>query len=178
MNAPRELIHPRKLYSRLREAPSAAERAKSVLGFLCSATGAAGGYLFLLRDETLALACSTLDGGDSPELRAEVMRAWNQDLDRLPENNQTMTMDGGSIDLSRQVSTYAPWRNAQNDVFERRLLCVYRYARWTPVGIAMLKSEGGHELAPVRPSHIEALCGALLDAGDVSEPAPTEATSR
>jgi hypothetical protein len=114
-----------------------------------------------------------LDGGDSPELFAEVTRAWKQDLDQLPENNQTMTMDADSSDVSRHMATYAPWRDTRNEAFERRLLCVYRYARWTPVGMAMLKCEGGRQLAAVRHAHVEALCGALLDEGDVSEPTPT-----
>lgn len=171
MNAPRELVHPRKLYSRLREALTGEARAQSVLGFLCSATGAVGGHLFLLRGSTLAHACSTLEGADTRELIAEVTRAWNHDLDHLPEDHDTKTIDA-TADLSRAAPAHVPWRNAQNDVFEHRLLCVYRHARWTPVGIAMLKAEGGRQLATVRQAHIEALCSALLDAGDVSEPAP------
>jgi hypothetical protein len=36
-----------------------------------------------------------------------------------------------------------------------------------PVGLVMLRAREGRSLAPIRQVHVEAMCNALLDAGDV-----------
>jgi hypothetical protein len=172
MNTQRGLLDPRKLYSRLRGMATAHDRRQAVLGFLCSATNAPGGHLFLVRGaahEELAHACSSLEDGESADLIAAATRAWNRELDRRPEDTSTKTFDAASLERMVESSKPERWRNAHNDTFEHRLLGVYRGGRWTPVGIALLKTEDGRKLGTLRQSHIDALCNVLLDAGDVCE---------
>jgi hypothetical protein len=153
---------------RLRGAPSGLERAQAVLGFLCTATDAAGGHLFLVRSagtkrEELALVCSSLESDGSAELLEAATQVWNRELDRPAEDNRTKTLEASSLEMLREAPACELWRDAKNVVFEHRLLGVYRIGQWTPVGIALLKTEVGRALGPLHQGHMDALCNALLD---------------
>ena len=158
---------PRTLYTQLRECASSQARAAAVLGFLRDCTGSEAGFLFLARPDGLSLAAST--GGSQPatDLVAEVRRSWDRELDRQPD--ETKTLELSSIEALRNTGQQSPfWSGASTELFERRLLSMYRSGSWIPVGLVMLRAREG-TLVPIRQVHIEALCSALLDSGDVSE---------
>ena len=169
MAGQRNLPHPRKLYSALRETPSSKERTQAIAGFLSSCTGAKAVCLFLARAGDLTLAFSSQEGDVTPELLAEVTRVWNQYLERQPEDQRTQTIELSAVEMLRVAQESTKWRSPRQELFERRMLGVYRGPKWIPVGVAMLKGEEGSALTPVRQAHVEALCNALLDSGDVTE---------
>jgi hypothetical protein len=169
MAGPRNLPHPRKLYSSLREIASSQERTKAVAEFLRSCTGAKTVCLFLARAGELTLTVSSQEGDVTPELLAEVTRVWNQYLERQPEDQRTQTIELTAVEMLRVTQESMKWRSPQHEVFERRMLGVYRGPRWIPVGVAMLKVEEAGALTPIRQAHVEAVCNALLDSGDVTE---------
>jgi hypothetical protein len=174
MSKSRELPNPRKLYSTLRETPSANDRAQAVSDFLCSATGADAIHLFLARAGEPALVADSPSETASAEMLAEVRRAWNHDLERQPEDQKTKTLDVSA--LLPTLEPPQPWKSATGS-YQLRLLSVYRNSSWVPVGVAMLKCPTDRPLSPIRQAHIEAICNALIDAGDVSDsPDPTPAS--
>ncbi|MEY4579578.1 MAG: hypothetical protein RL701_4281 [Pseudomonadota bacterium] len=166
MPEPRDLPHPRKLYSDLRGVASRDARAQAISDFMCACTGAAGGYLLLVRGTELGIAARSSVDPPSSELLNAVMLAWSRESDR-PDDSNTKTMDLAALgDIARAPSNVR-WQSSQNEIFEHRVLGIYRNSQWTPVGMAMLKVKaGGRTLKPVRQAYIEALCNALLDAGD------------
>lgn len=158
--------HPRKLYTQLRDAPSAQQRERAALDFLCSSSGAAGGYLFLSRASGLQLALGADARKPSPELIAEASRAWARELDTQSDNGTVKTIDMDLLELVRdQPDETWLWRSPENDQYERRVLGVYRGGQWEPVGLVMLQvASDGRPLASWRQVHVDALCNALLDA--------------
>ena len=161
------LPHPRKLYSTLREASSTQARAQEALDFLRTCTSSDSGFLFVWRGNDLALAAST--GGAVPpaDVIAEAKRTWDRELDRQPDDNKTLELS--TIETLRKTQESPLWKSADGELFERRLLSIYRNTGWTPVGLVMLRAKEGRALVPIRQVHIEALCNALLDSGDVQD---------
>jgi hypothetical protein len=170
MSGHRDLPHPRKLYSMLLEAPSPQARAQAVSDFLCSCVGAEAIHLFLARGDELALVVSSPGETVTPELTSEAKRVWSRDLERQPDDQKTKTLDVSALELMRTAEQTSRWQSPSGS-YERRILGVYRESRWVPVGIAMLKTNSDRALAPIRQAHIESICNALLDAGDVSDSA-------
>lgn len=167
MADPNALPHPRKLYTNLREASSSQARAQASLDFLRTCTSSDAGFLFVLRGGELALAAST-DGAQPPAaLVTEARRTWDRELDRQPDDNKTLELS--SIEALRQTQESPLWKSPEQEVYERRLLSVYRNTGWTPVGLVMLRAKEGRALVPIRQAHIEAMCNALLDSGDVQD---------
>ncbi len=161
-------LHPRKLYTRLRECGSTLARAQAALEFMRTSTTSDAGFLFLPRGGDLILIASAGTIEPTPELLLEAKRTWDRELDRQPDDNKTMELS--SVEALRLAHESAVWKSSDGESFERRLLSIYRPSGWTPVGLVLLKSkEIGRSLQPVRQVHIEALCNALLDAGDVQE---------
>jgi hypothetical protein len=161
------LPHPRKLYLQLRECASAQARAQAALEFVRGCTSSEAGFLFLSRGGDLQLTASTLAVQPGTDLIAEAQRTWDRELDRQPDDNETLELS--TIEAMRSAQESPLWRNANQEVFERRLLSVYRSASWVPVGLVMLRTRENKALVPIRQVHIEALCSALLDSGDVQE---------
>src|ERR1700755_249055 len=161
------LPHPRKLYTQLRECASAQARAQAALEFVRTCTSSEGGFLFLARGGQLQLAASTLLVQPPTDLVEEVRRTWNRELDREPDDNKTLELS--TIEALRAAQESPLWKSASKEVFERRLLSVYRTQTWVPVGLVMLRTRENKALVPIRQVHIEALCSALLDCGDVHE---------
>jgi hypothetical protein len=160
------LLHPRKLYTRLRECASANARAHAALEFVRTSTSSDGGFLFLRRAGELALAASTQDLQPPADLVEEARRTWDRELDRQPDDNKTVEMTTAE---AFRVQESPLWLTSTKEVFERRLLSVYRSGTWVPVGLVMLRTQENKALVPIRQVHIEALCSALLDSGDVPE---------
>ena len=169
MADPVALPNPRALYTQLRECASAALRAQAALEFVRTCTGSELGFLFLMRGGQLTLAASTHGVPASQDMLAEVERSWNRELDSHPEDNKTETLELSSIEALRSAQESPIWRNASSEAFERRLLSMYRGPNWMPVGLVMLRARDGRALAPIRQVHVEALCNALVDSGDVQE---------
>jgi hypothetical protein len=161
------LPHPRKLYTQLREFESAQARAQAALEFLRGCTSSEAGFLFLSRAGELTLVASSQGAQPSAELVEEAKRSWNRELDRQPDDNKTLELS--TIETLRAAQESPLWRNMHAELFERRLLSVYRRATWLPVGLVMLRTQENKALVPIRQVHIEALCSALLDSGDVQE---------
>ncbi|HET6340408.1 MAG TPA: hypothetical protein VFG30_44670 [Polyangiales bacterium] len=161
------LPHPRKLYTQLRECTSAEKRAQAALEFVRGCTNSDGGHLFLSRAGDLQLAASTQDGQPPAELVEEARRTWDRELDRQPDDFKTLELT--TIEALRAAQESPLWLSSSKEVFERRLLSVYRSQAWVPVGLVMLLTRENKALVPIRQVHIEALCSALLDSGDVQE---------
>ena len=168
MPEPASLSHPRKLYVALRACPTAEARARAVLAFLSECTGAEGGFLFLSRASGLALAARAGAAEPAADLVAHAARAFEQQLHMPPDEKKTREI--GEI-RALLVAEETPLWKSGGESFERRVLSTHRGERWTPIGIAVLKVAEGKSLRPVRHVHVEAICRALLDAGDVVEPA-------
>jgi hypothetical protein len=162
------LPSPQKLYKALIACSSPAARAGAALEFLRSCTHCTGGYLFLARGDEVSLAASTT--GQSPaDMLSEVRRIWDRELEKQSDDSSAKTIEINFLHALREGNAEGPlWCSAGKELFERRLLSIYRGESWIPIGIAMLRSIEGRALAPVRQVHLEALCNALLDAGDVT----------
>jgi hypothetical protein len=167
MSAPRDLPQPRKLYALLQAAPSSKERAQAVADFLCSCTEAVSIHLFFAHDRELTLAVSSPGHVASAELIAEAKRIWDQDAERQPEDQKTKTLDVNALESLLRAEQSSHWQSPTGS-YERRLLGMYRDSVWVPVGIAMLQRQANQPLGPVRQAHIESICNALLDSGDVT----------
>jgi hypothetical protein len=161
------LPRPRKLYTQLRECESSQARAQAALEFVRSCTSSDIGHLFLARAGDLVLAASTQGEPPSADLIDEARRTWDRELDRQPEDNKTVEFS--SMDALLAAQERPLWRASNQDVFERRLLSLYRGATWLPIGLVMLRTRENQALVPIRQAHIEAVCNALLDSGDVQE---------
>jgi GAF domain-containing protein len=158
-------IHPRKLYGKLVSSPSAEERARASLDFLCGCTGSTRGYLFLLRDQQLYEAANSGQGSPAADLLVEAERAWSTELDIEPDANRTRTIDtpaSAKHDLSFKDQL---WTGSDGVAYIRHVLGTYHGARWVPVGIAML--EAGAKLSPLRHAYIEVMCNAFIASGDI-----------
>jgi hypothetical protein len=167
MSAPNQHLDPRRLYVTLRDQASAPERARSVLDFLASASGAEGGYLFLAHDGGLQLRSSSLPSNAPADLVAEATRAWNHELDRPTDDNATRTLEIDKIDALRGAEPSTTWMSPLGETFERRLLSNYRSGEFTPVGLVMLRVPKDRRLSAIRRAQLEAICNALIDCGDV-----------
>jgi hypothetical protein len=163
------LPNPRTLYSQLRECTSAQARAQAALEFVRGCTNSEGGCLFLMSGGQLSVAANSNGVEPTPELLQEATRTWDRELDRHPEDNKTETLELSTIAALQSTQESPVWHSSKSEAFERRLLSVYRGPNWLPVGLVMLRAREGRALVPIRQVHIEALCNALLDAGDVQE---------
>jgi hypothetical protein len=166
MSDPADLPAPLKLYTQLIECSSASTRATATLEFLRKCASAEAGFLFLVRGNQLRLAAKLGQDDPSPDLITEVKRVWNRELDKQPDDTSAKTLELNLVETLRQTDG-PTWRSPDRETFERRILSVYRGAEWVPVGLAMLRVRDGKPMLPIRQVHLEALCNALLDAGDV-----------
>jgi hypothetical protein len=159
------VLPPRKVYAALSACPSAEDRARTALLFLHDGTDADGGFLFLARDIGVALAAAMgPEAEPTPELIEHVNRAWA--ARREPQSDLSRTLD--ATELKTLLAAEDPrWVSPSGDAFERRVLSVHRGGRWIPVGVAMLRRTPGRAMRPMRRAHVEALCNALIDAGDI-----------
>jgi hypothetical protein len=151
----------------LRECASPQARAQAALEFVRSCTSSDVGYLFLARAGDLILVASTQGEPPPADLIEEARRTWDRELDRQPEDNKTVEFS--SLDALVAAQERPLWHASNQDVFERRLLSLYRGVTWVPVGLVMLRTRENQALVPIRQVHIEAVCNALLDSGDVQE---------
>jgi hypothetical protein len=169
MSGPHAHADPRRLYTTLREQTSAPARAKKVLEFLTSASGADGGYLFLAQIDGLQLCSSSLAESAPADLIAEAKRAWSHELDRPTDDNAMRTLEIDKIDALRGAELSTSWQSPLGETFERRLLSNYRSGEFTPVGLAMLRVPQARKLSAIRRAQLESICNALIDSGDVED---------
>jgi hypothetical protein len=161
-------IHPRKLYASLRESADPAARASAALEFLRDCAAADSGFLFLVHAKELVLAASTGKSAPPAGLVEQAAKTWVKELDMQPEGGQTRTIDVSQLVAAAVADESPAWKFAPGESFVPRLLSVYRDSRWSPVGLSVLKPRLGQPLLPVRAVHVEAICNAFIDAGDVS----------
>lgn len=161
-------IHPRKLHATLMAIPSPAERARTALEFLCGCTGAVRGCLFLARGPGLYPAASSDETSPSPDLEAEVARAWSEELESESESDDSRTRTVEIAALTRPEASLGAqlWTSNAGVKYIRHVLGTYQRGRWTPVGIAML--EPGAKLTTLRHAYVEVVCNAFIAAGDVT----------
>jgi hypothetical protein len=165
MPGPYILPHPRKLYALLCACPSSSTRAVAALQCLCGSTGAPAGYLLLSVDGQLAVVA----GGEPPAgLLVEARRAWNAQPSSAPSDNTTGDMHAYMQNLG-DTEEELEWTAGNGATYMARVLSVHREARFVRVAVAMLQLEAGRPLAVLRRVHVEALCNALLDSGDVQD---------
>jgi hypothetical protein len=164
------ILHPRKLYAMLRACPSRDERARASFEFLLSSLGASHGFLFLRNDDRLTLAASAPNTQPPPGLVEQVELTWERELDSPHDDNKTKTLDVSVIKAPLRTNRNPLWQGANGEVFEHRVLSTYRGAHWVPVGLAAFERHG--EASLLRQAHVESLCNAFLDAGDVPATTP------
>jgi hypothetical protein len=171
MPDPVSVLHPRKLYEMIRACPTAKARAQAALEFVRGSTGATKGVLLLAWDGKLMRAASTGDVEAPPGLIEDAMSAWNRELDTPNDDSRSHTMDVSALEAI-SIPANPRWQSASGVEYERRLLSMYRSSRFIPVGMTFLQTE--RPLVALRRAHIEALCNALLDAGDVPDRAMSQ----
>lgn len=157
MTASASVVHPRKLYAALVASPSSSARAHDALQFLCSASGAERGYLFVEQLGELVLAASHRAEPPSAELLAEVRRLWGREFDIAPDSNRTLDVH------ELQATSSRPELKLPGD-FQPRALSTYRTGSWCAVGILALQAHPERPLELLRQAHIDAICNAFLDA--------------
>jgi hypothetical protein len=169
MSEPANHVHPRKLYSMLRDCADARARAVAALDFLCSSMGAESGFLLLARGGELSVASSSRDRAIAPDLMERALQLWAKESDAQPEGDDTRTVDIRQLVEPPAASAEQPvWTLSNGERYETRLLSVYRDSIWVPVGLALLEHRSAQPLRPIRGAHVEALCSAFLDCADVS----------
>jgi hypothetical protein len=156
-------LHPRKLYAAIRACSSAQDRARTALLFACNGAGAASGLLFLAQKDGLKRAAGA-DSDATPELIEHVNEAWARR--REPQGENSATIDTSEL-AAMTLAEDPHWTSPRGESFERRLLSVHRASRWVAVGIVMLRAVPARSLLAMRRAHVEALCNALIDAGDI-----------
>lgn len=156
-------LNPSKLYSMLRACPDARARAAAALDFLLNTTAARAGYLLLAHSGELVLTASSEQKEMPAPLMERTRTLWASDQASHSEADNTRTVDARQLGAALVESTH--WEGSGGERYEPRMLGVYRDSRWVPVGISVLAVEAG--AARVRHPHIEAICNALLDSGDI-----------
>lgn len=165
MAAPKPL-HPNKLYSMLRECTDARARAEAVLDYLVNHSGARAGYVLLARGGELVVVASSDSKALPSQLMERARALWLSDLASHTEQDKTRTVDARQL-ASALIETQ-PWQDGDGEHYEPRVLGMYRGTRWIPVGISVLAADP-LESRRIRQPQIDAICKALLDAGDVAE---------
>jgi len=159
-------LHPSKLYSMLRDCTDSRARATAVLDFLVSSTGARAGYVLLARQGELVVAASSNQSELPAQLMERARALWQRDQAAHNESDNTRTLDARQLG-STMLETQA-WQGSDGEHYDPRVLGIYRGSRWIPIGISVLAAHGGGTHR-IRQPHLDAICNALLDAGDVSD---------
>jgi hypothetical protein len=141
-------------------------RAQAVLESLRGCSGAAAGFLFFARNQQLVLAASTDHRAPPAGLADEAMRIWKEQPE-TPSSDSTIIESPHKMKYAVASEHTASWMSATGVTFGHRLLSVHRNSRWLPIGIAMLEVSASAALLPVYRTHVDALCNALVDSGDV-----------
>lgn len=164
MPAPKPL-HPSKLYTKLRECTDARSRAAAVLEFLVTSTGALGGYVLLARQGELVVAAASSAKELPAPLMTRARELWGKDQATHSEADNTRTVD--SRQLGSTLLESQRWQGPDGEQYEPRVLGIYRGSRWVPVGISVLQIDAD-DPRRIRQPHVDAICNALLDAGDIA----------
>jgi len=161
-------IHPRKLYELLCACPSAETRAQAAFQFLSRCTGSSHACLFLVRDGELVLVESSPGSAPVPGIGEEAKRAWRSEQEGKTEDDRTKTIDIRMLEDMPELMASRIWQSPNGIAFERSALSLYRAGAWVSVGLFMFKAAELTETTSIRRAHVEALCNALVDAGDVA----------
>jgi hypothetical protein len=169
MPAANPLPPPRKLYGTIKAHELSSARTRAVLDFLVRYSACANGWLFLVRGGELENVAGTQPGAPAAELLSEARTIWSRELDKRPEDQRTQTVNASGVEQLMQHRLERPrWTSPDGNEYIHQLLSVYRGLTWLPLGLAMLELRDAN-FTPLRQPYIEALCNALLDAGDVND---------
>jgi hypothetical protein len=170
-------IHPRKLYEALRACPSPETRRQAAFEFLRGRTGSSQAFLFTVNAGELMLVESSPDCAQVPGLVEEAKRAWTSEQDSTSDDDRTKTVDIRTMEALQRPAASLLWQSPSGTRFDRTFLSLYRDGAWVSVGLFMWKPSELAAPTPIRRAHVEALCNAFIDAGDVAVPkiAPTAA---
>jgi hypothetical protein len=160
-------IHPRKLYELLRACPSAETRAKAAFQFLSGAAGSNHACLFLVRGADLVLVGSSPGTAQVPGMAEEAKRALSAEQETKVEDDRTKTVDIRMLEAMPEAPVSTTWQSSSGLVFDRSALSLYRDGGWISVGLFMFKPAELTAAKSIRRAHIEALCNAFVDSGDV-----------
>jgi hypothetical protein len=161
-------IHPRKLYEMLRACPSRETRIRTALQFLSSRTESTQTYLFMRNAAELVLVASSPEGTQVPGLAEEAKRAWAGEQESANDDDRTKTVDIRTMEALQRPAATPLWQSPSGTTFDRAFLSLYRDGAWVSVGLFMFKPSELAAPKPVRRAHVEALCNAFIDAGDVA----------
>jgi hypothetical protein len=178
MTHPVGLLHPRKLHAMICACPTTETRARAALEFLRGATQSQDGYLFLmLRGGELVMAASSQ--AEAPEgLAAEAARAWRLQLVTSMEDANTKTIEMNELQAHNLLPENPVWMSPSGDAYALRMLSTFHEERWVSAGLAMLKAKDPHTLVSIRHVHLQALCSALIESGDISETAANSSSPK
>lgn len=158
-------LHPSKLYKLLRECPDTRARATALLDFLVSSTGARTGYVLFARHGELVVAASSNQNELPGPLMERARALWQSDQASHDEADKTRTVDARQLGSTLVESP--TWQTPDGQQHEPRVLGCYRSERWIPIGISVLASDGPGSRR-IRQPHVDAICNALIDAGETS----------
>jgi hypothetical protein len=166
VQSPIAALQPRKLYAMIRACTTPDARARAALEFLRASAAADGGFLFLAQRGALQLAASS-EREPPAGLSDHVAGAWSRFSP--PQADRSRTLDAREMQAALSTEEDDPrWIGPGGAPFERRMLSTFRASIWIPVGIAALRAGAAGSLRPVRHAQIEALCDALIEAGDIA----------
>lgn len=168
MAAANPLPPPRKLYQMTKALELGPERTRAVLDFLVRFSQCANGWLFLARGGEIESVVGTRQGAPAVELLGEARSIWRRELANQPEDLRTQTVKSSGVERLPERLERPRWTSPDGLEYVHQLLSVYRGLSWVPLGIAMLEL-GPAAVTPLRQPYIDALCNALLDAGDVDD---------
>jgi hypothetical protein len=164
MPAPKPL-QPSKLYTMLRECTDARARAAAVLDFLVRSTGAPAGHLLIARQGELVVAASSIHHELPAQLVERARALWQSDQASHNEADNTRTVDARQ--LGSGLLETEQWQAPNGVHYDPRVLGIYRGSRWNPVAISVLAADASGSRR-IRQPHVDAICNALIDAGDIS----------
>jgi hypothetical protein len=176
MTHPVSLLHPRKLHAMICACPTPEARARATLEFLRGSTQSEEGFLFLMRRGELVLAASS-----QPEppagLAEEAARAFQLQLVNSMEDQDTRTVELSELQAHNLLPENPVWTSASGDAYALRMLSTFYQERWVSAGLVMLKAKDPRTLVAIRHVHLQALCSALIESGDISESGENQASS-
>jgi hypothetical protein len=171
-------IHPRKLYEMLRACPSHETRLRAAFQFLRGRTESNQSYLFMMNAAELTLVASSPSDAQVPGLAEEAKRAWSGEQDGATDDDRTKTVDIRTMEALQRPAASALWLSPSGSTFDRAFLSLYRDGAWVSVGLFMFKPSELAAPKPIRRAHVEALCNAFIDAGDVAVPKTAPAAQK
>jgi hypothetical protein len=123
--------------------------------------------MFLARNDQLMLVAQLGDVAPPAGLSDAADQLWKEQP-KTSSGAKTIVEMASKLKPQTHVDQPPRWTIEGGACFEARLLSMHSNLLWLPLGIAMLEVAQSGQLLPIHHAHIEAICNALLDSGDVA----------